>query len=361
MATGTRFAVVLSDELRSLLSSLAGSRTTSVRQRRNATILLLRADGRAYREIIAQAHCCRAVIARVSRLFHRGGWAAVSQEAPRGRPRGHAAADRDDVLAWVQTSPQALGLPVTRWSLHWLQVLWRQRKPTAPPARETLRRWLRAARLCWFSIRSFCRSTDPAWNVKATAVCDAYLHAPDDWAVLSYDQKPHLQALSRAWPLRYAIPDHAGQRPHEYHRHGTTCLHAVLNVRTGHFDGACRDDHKGLTIAPLLANWVAAVPQRKVLVVLDNLAANHCPPVQAALTATGKLVLLVPTPTHSSWLNQVERVFADLQRELLDHCEAPNLASLEAQLRDWVAHRNTVAKPYHWDYHPSLRLGKTAY
>lgn len=361
MAAGTRYPIVLSDADRSLLEPLAGSRTTCVRNRRNATILLRRAAGDGYQTIIAAVGCSRAVVARVCRLFATGGWPAVSQEAARGRPWAHSDADRADVLAWAQTNPKALGLPVTRWSLPWLQVLWRQRKSTPAPARETLRRWLHAARICWYSIRSFCRSTDPNWKAKASAVCDAYLHAPDDWAVLSYDQKPHLQALSHAWPTRYAIPDHAGQRPHEYRRHGTTCLHAVLNVRTGQCQVACREDHKGLTIAPLLAGWVEAVPQQKVIIVLDNLAANHCPPVQAALTATGKLVLLVPTPTHSSWLNQVERVFADLQRELLDHCEAHSVASLEAQLQHWVDHRNTVAEAYHWNYHPSLVLSKTAH
>jgi len=361
MAAGPRYPIVLSETDRSLLQQRAGSRTTSVRERRNAAILLLRADRTSYQEIAAQVGCSRAVIARVCQRYADGGWSAVSREAARGRPWTHTTADRNDVLAWAQTHPQALGLPITRWSLHWLQVLWQQRKASPVPSRETLRRWLRAARICWYSIRSFCRSTDPDWKVKATAVCDAYLQAPADWAVLSYDQKPHLQALSRDWPTRYASPDHAGQRPHEYHRHGTTCLHAVLNVRTGEFQFACRDNHQGVTIAPLLAGWVEAVPQQKVIIVLDNLAANHCPPVQAALTATGKLVLLMPIPTHSSWLNQVERSFADLQRELLDHCEAKNLASLEAQLQAWVDHRNAVARPYHWNYHPSLRLSKTAH
>jgi hypothetical protein len=354
MATGTRYPVVLSANLRSLLEKLAGSRTTTVRRRRNARILLLRADRTGYQAIVDTVGCSRDAVARVCRLFAEGGWKAVCQEAPRGQPWSHDEPDREDVLAWAQTHPQALGLPITRWSLHWLQVLWRQRKASPAPARETLRRWLRAAKICWFSIRSFCRSTDPHWKTKATAVCDAYLHAPADWAVLSYDQKPHLQALSRDWPTRYAIPDHPGQRPHEYHRHGTTCLHAVLDVRSGAFQFSFRDDHKGPTIAALLADWVRAVPEQKVIVVLDNVAANHCPPVQAALTATGKLVLMLPIPTHSSWLNQVERVFADLQRELLDHCQALNLASLETQLRAWADLRNTLAKPYHWNYHPSL-------
>jgi len=361
VATGTRYPVVLSADLRSLLEKLAGSRTTSVRQRRNARILLLRADQAGYQEILDEVGCSRDVVARVCRRFAQGGWPAVGREAARGRPWCHEPTDREDVLAWAQTNPQALGLPVTRWSLHWLQVLWRQRKSTPPPARETLRRWLRTAKICWFSIRSFCRSSDPDWKTKATAVCDAYLHAPAGWAVLSYDQKPHLQALSRAWPTRYAQPNHAGQRPHEYKRNGITCVHAVLDVRSGRFQFAFRDDHKGPTIAALLHDWVEAVPERKVIVVLDNLAANHCPPVQAALTATGKLVLLLPVPTHSSWLNQIERVFADLQRELLDHADARSLASLEAQLQAWVDYRNTVARPYHWNYHPSLVQFKTAH
>jgi len=352
MATGTRYRVVLSDHLRSSLESLARSRTAPARGRRNAIILLGRADHRPVTQVMVAAGCSRDTVCRVCRLFCHGGWEEVDREAPRGAPWSHPETDRRDVLSWAQTDPQALGLPVTLWSLAWLQVLWRRRKTTPPPSRETLRRWLRVAQICWFAVHSFCRSTDPCWLAKAELVCDAYLSAPPQWAVLCYDQKPHLQALSRSWPTRYARAGHAGQEPHDYTRHGTTCLHALYDVRSGQALFACRPDHQAVTIAALLNRWLRTRRERQAIVILDNLSANHAPAVQEALSATGRLVLVCPVPTYSSWLNQVERVFADLQRELLDHGRADSVGHLEAQLRAWTTERNAAAAPYHWTYRP---------
>lgn len=354
MATGTRYAVVLPDDLRSLLETLSRSRTAPARQKRNAQVLLLRADGVPYQTIVSTVGCSNDTVATVCRTYCEQGWEATCREAPRGKPWSYSAAERQEVLAWAQTDPQALGLPVSRWSLAWLRVLWSRRKATPAPSRETLRRWLRAANIAWFSTHSFCRSNDPNWHTKAAAVCDAYLHAPDDWAVFCYDQKPHLQALSRSWPTRHARPGNPGQRPHDYQRHGTTCLHAILDVRTGRSLFDCRDDHKAVTIAELLSRWIRGCPQEKVILVVDNLSANHARAVQDALTATGKLVLVFPTPTYSSWLNQVERLFADLQRELLDHAQATSIGDLVSQLRAWFCQRNATAEPYHWNYHPAL-------
>lgn len=361
MADPTRYPVVLTDDLPDLLNRLHNSRTAPARLRRNATILLARAAGQSLSACAGAAGCCRQTVVSVCRRFAAGGWELVCREAPRGQPFGHRAADRAEVLAWAQCDPQALGLPVTRWSLFWLRVLWQRRKATPPPSRETLRRWLRLAAVCWFALHTFCRSTDPAYAAKRELVCDAYLCAPADWAVLCYDQKPHLQALSRAWPTRFPRPGSPGQYPHDYQRHGTTCLHALLNVRTGTCCWAARPDHKAVTIAALLGPWVRACPQRKVILILDNLSANLARAVQQALTATGKLVLVFPIPTYSSWLNQVERVFADLQRDLLDHARAASVADLERQLRAWFTQRNATARPYHWTYHPGLRLCETGH
>lgn len=361
MATGTRYDVVLTDSQRHLLDQVQRSRTCPARQQRNATILLLRADGVPTRACAARVGCARRTITRVCRLFCDGGWDVVCTEQPRGKPPSYRDADRQRVLEWAQLNPQALGLAINRWSLRWLQIYWEQRLRRPAPARSTLQRWLRAAHIPWYRRDTFCRSNDPEKAVKTELVCDAYVYAPADWALLCYDQKPTLQALSRPHHDRPPIPDHPAQYDHVYQRHGTTDLHLLYDVRSGRCCHACRPDHRQDTIAALLGPWLRRRDEQKILLISDNLAAIHAPAVQAALDRTGKLVLVFRTPTYSSWLNQAERVFADLQRELLDRLWAGSVGHLVAQLRRWFALRNAHATPFNWTWHPGLVLDGTGH
>ena len=91
-----------------------------------------------------------------------------------------------------------------------------------------------------------------------------------------------------------------------------------------------------------------------MILVLGNLSANHARRVREALASLDKLVLVFTMPTYSSWLNQVERVFADLQRELLEHHQAWSVAHPGRQIRRWFATRNAVAKPHNWSFAPVL-------
>jgi transposase len=269
------------------------------------------------------------------------------------------------VQDWAQTAPQAHDLAITRWSLAWLQELWRAVRTDVPPARSTFRRWCKAIKLSWYRIRSWCTSSDPQYHAKLAAICDAYLHAPPDVAVLCYDQKPHLQALDRRVPLRPPRPGLPGRQEHDYHRNGTLDLHALYDTRSGRCLLACRPDHKQHTIADFLFQALRQWPQKKILLILDNLQANQAPAVRQALqrlqTEHAKTVTVLPTPTYSSWANQVERLFADLQRELLDYLEVPSTQALEEALQQWAQCRNTQPKPLNWTYHPDSALSATGH
>jgi transposase len=106
-------------------------------------------------------------------------------------------------------------------------------------------------------------------------------------------------------------------------------------------------------------------PQTQIVLIADNLQANHAPAVRQALQRLqedyGKTVTVLRTPTYSSWANQVERLFADLQRELLDHLEVPSIQALEQAIQDWTHWRNTNPKPLNWTYHPDSALPATGH
>lgn len=365
MAIGTRYPIVLDSPTRNLLRQVSRARKASVREARAAKILLLRHQRIPFRTIARRLRCGAATIAKTCRRFLEGGWKTVCRERPRGRPPSYPPADVEDVQNWAQTSPQAHELPVTRWSLAWLQERWRTARAAVPPARSTLRRWCQAAKLSWYRVRSWCTSTDPQYHAKLTAICDAYLQAPPDVAVLCYDQKPHLQALSRRFPMRPPKPGRPGRQEHDYHRNGTLDLHALYDTRSGQCLVACRPDHKQDTIADFLLEALRQRPQSRILLITDNLQANHAPAVRQALNRLqedhGKTVTVLRTPTYSSWANQVERLFADLQTELLDHLEVSSIQALEQAVQQWVQWRNTNPKPLNWTYHPDSALPATGH
>ena len=348
MAAGTRYDIVLSVTQYVHLKRIASARRRSVREVRNARILLARHWQVTVRVIVAWLGCSSATVAAVCRRFCAGGWPGCCREAAHGRPAGYAPREREEACAWVQNSPQTFDLPRTRWSLTDVQACWAARHPGRTPARSTFEHWFRAQGLLWWQIHSACTSRDPLFAVKGSAVCAAYVEAPPQWGLFCYDQKPQLQALTRDVPNRFCRPGQPGRQEHDYHRHGVVEVHALLDVRSGQCQWAPRDNHRQETIAQLLYEWLAARPERQFLLVMDNLASNHAPAVQQALNALGKLVIVLRIPTHSSWLNQVERVFADLQRQLLDHASAHSVADLAAQIGQWFDWRNARAKPYNW-------------
>jgi len=365
MAAGTRWGIVLDSTTQDLLHRVTRARTVSVREARAARILLLRDQGIPCRTIAQSLHCGTATIAKTCRRFVEGGWDAVCRERPRGRPRSYPPGDIQAVLGWAQTAPQAHNLPITRWSLTWVQHCWRTSRRAAPPARSTLRRWYRAIRLPWYRIRSWCTSSDPQYHAKLTAICHAYRLNSPDIAVLCYDQKPHLQALGRRVPLRPSGPDRPGRREHGYRRNGTVDLHGLYDIRSGQCLLACRPNHNQETIAGFLLETLRQWPQPRIFLIVDNLAANHAPAVRQALqrieAEQGKTITVLPTPTHSSWANQIERLFADLQRGLLDYLEVPSTQALDEALQHWSQWRSLHPTPFKWTYHPDSALRDTGH
>jgi transposase len=348
MAAGTRYPVVLTPEQVEFLEDLCRSRRCAVREQRNARILLMRHEQDPVRTVAAVLGCSTATIASVCRKFSLGGWATCRREAAHGRHSQYTPRDREEACGWVQTSPQSLDLPLTRWSLAGVQACWRLHRASPPPARSTFDDWFKAARLPWWQIHSACPPRDPAFAPKGSTVCGAYCEAPPQWGEFCYDQKPQIQALSRDVPNSFCAPGRPGYQEHDYHRHGVVEIHTFYEVRTGLCQWAARNNHRQETIAELLLEWLYPRPERQFLLIMDNLAANHAPAVQAALNQLNKLVLVLRIPTHSSWLNQVERVFADLQYQLLDHASAMSVADLTQQIANWFDWRNRTAQPYHW-------------
>ena len=194
---------------------------------------------------------------------------------------------------------------------------------------------------------SWCISTDPCFAQKAADVVGLYLNPPEHALVLSVDEKPHIQALERApgWlklPNRKALTGFQ----HDYKRHGTTTLFAALELATGLVKGDHYKRRRRMEFLDFMNGIVAEHPGREIHVILDNL--NPHKPKRDRWLARHKNVHFHFTPTHASWMNQVEIWFSILQSQSLTGTSFTSPGQLRRHINDFIAAYNRTAHPFEW-------------
>src|SRR5713101_4135892 len=166
-------------------------------------------------------------------------------------------------------------------------------------------------------IDTFKLSEDPMFVEKVRDVVGLYMNPPDHVVVLCVDEKTSIQALDRTQPSLPMRPGKVERRTHDYMRHGVTDLFAALNLATGHVTHQTRPRHRAVEFRKFLDTIDAAVPtQLDVHVVLDNSSTHKTPAIHRWLLRHPRFTFHF-TPTSSSWLNLVERWFAELTNRKL--------------------------------------------
>ncbi|MGH7409876.1 MAG: IS630 family transposase, partial [Candidatus Methylomirabilis sp.] len=195
--------------------------------------------------------------------------------------------------------------------------------------------------------RSWCVSTDPEFAPKAADIVGLYLDPPENAMVLCVDEKPAIQALERAqgWlrlPSGKALTGYA----HEYTRHGTTTLFAALEVATGQVKTGHFTRRRRREFLAFMNEVVAAYPERDIHVILDNL--NTHKPKRDRWLRRHTNVHFHYTPTHASWLNQVEIWFSILSRRALRGASFTSPRQVREAIDHFVKAHNETAAPFHW-------------
>jgi transposase len=191
-------------------------------------------------------------------------------------------------------------------------------------------------------------SNDPLFTEKVYDIVGLYLNPPETAVVLCVDEKSQVQALARSQPAFPMMPGLPERRSHDYIRHGTTSLFAAMNVADGTVISALHRKHRSGEFKKFLAKIDREVPEHlDVHVVCDNYATHKHPAVKAWLSKHPRFHMHF-TPTYSSWINQVERLFAEVTRDLLQRSDHRSVQALENDLRDWVAAWNENPKPFIW-------------
>jgi transposase len=253
-----------------------------------------------------------------------------------GRRLSDAAVER--VLArTLESQPQA----ATHWS-------------TRSPAQATglsqssISRIWRAFSLQPHRSQAFQLSRDPLFIDKVRDIVGLYLNPPDRALVLCVDEKSQIQALDRTAPLLPMRPGQIERRTHDYKRHGTTSLFAAFNVASGHVLGQLHRRHRSHEFRRFLDTIEQNVPtELDVHLILDNYGTHKTQLIRRWLAKRLRFHLHF-TPTSASWLNLVERWFAELTEKQIRRGVHRSTLQLENAIRHFIEHHNQNPKPLVW-------------
>lgn len=339
--------LVISDEVRDDLERRVRSNTVEARAAQRARIVLLAAEGLSNRAIGERVGMHYNQVGLWRQRFAADGLAGLLDGDRPGRPPvyGH-----DDVLLLVKTVTETPPDEATRWTMAALA----ERMAQEGVAMSASQAWriCRSLDLKPWQVQSWMTSHDPDFWEKAGDVCGLYLNPPDNALVWSVDEKTGIQAKSRVNPTRPAVPGIPVRREFEYRRHGTAKLFAALNVHEGTVAGWVADSTRSENFVAFLQDLVDQTPAGMQLhCIVDNLSAHGTPLVEEFLDRPEhQHVFLHNTPTHASWLNQVELWFSIMERRLLRHGEFDSVDQLADRMIDFIKAYNRQAKPFRWTY-----------
>jgi transposase len=282
-----------------------------------------------------------------------------------------------DIVALATRPPQQEGHPTTHWSMTDLARAVVQDHLVESIGVSTIWRLLDQAAIKPHRWHYWLHSPDPDFYAKMHDIVELYLNAlslyESSEIILSVDEKTSIQALERKYPHKPMRPGGRELIEHEYKRHGTCCLTAGLEVATGQVMGLLTPNRPAEVFAEFI-EWACQTyaEARRIHVVLDNLNTHyheltcqvvaefcHCRlgPTQTALQRKdvladrSKRVVFHFTPSHASWLNQIEIWFSTLARKVLRRGDFSSVDDLQDKIIAFIEYYDAyLAKPYQWTY-----------
>jgi transposase len=338
MAIQEATPIMLSAEERSALEAWTRAPTSEQRLAERARIILLAAGGLASRAIARELDCSRGVVSKWRTRFAAARLVGLADRPRSGKPKTYDASADRRILA-VLDGPPPEGF--ARWTAPLIA------RVLGDVSDQHVWRFLRAQRIDLAGRKSWCVSTDPEFAAKAADIVGLYLNPPDNALVLAVDEKPAIQALERAQgylklPNGRALTGFA----HEYKRRGTTTLFAALDVATGQITAKHSKRRRRVEFLDFMNEVIADHRDQEIHVILDNLRTHK--PKRDQWLNRHKNVHFHFTPTHASWLNQVEIWFSILSRGALKGASFTAVRQLRAAIDAFVQAYNASASPFQW-------------
>jgi transposase len=330
--------IVLSLEERAELEVLARSTKSEHRERQRARIVLMASEGAATREIARTVGCTIGTASKWRVRYAARRMAGLDDTGERGAEAKYGPAHDARILALLDEKPPP---GYANWSgpllsaalgdIH-VQYVWR---------------FLRAQKIDLSGRKSWCESNDPDFVAKAAEIVGLYMAPPQNALVLAIDEKPSIQALERAQGY-LKLPNGRAMtgQSHNYTRHGTTTLFAALDLSSGKVVGRHYKRRRRIEFLDFMNQVVAAHGEREIHVVLDNLSTHK--PKRDMWLKRHKNVRFHYTPTHASWLNQIEIWFSILTGKSLSGESFVSVTQLIAHIDAFIESYNETATPFVW-------------
>ena len=297
------------------------------------------AEGRANHALAHELGISRPTVLLWRQRYVETGVAGLLKDAARpGRKKRIRA---EEVAAIVNATLQTTPRDATHWSVRTLAK--RQRVSPA-----MVHRIWQAHNLQPHRIETFKLSRDPEFVSKLRDVVGLYLNPPAKALVLSVDEKSQIQALDRTPPILPLRPGLPARQTHDYERHGTTTLFAALNILEGHMIERCQAHHTPTEFMAFLDTIDRQTARRRdIHLILDNYGTRKHPTVKLWLTEHPRFHFHF-TPTGASWLNLVERFFAEITRKRLRRGTFQSVSALITAIRTYVREHNKDPRPFIW-------------
>ncbi len=342
--------ITLADDERVELEAWARRPKTSQRLALRSRIVLAAVAGKSNTEIAADLRVTMPTVGKWRQRFLDARLEGLADEPRPGAQRTITDARIEAVVTKTLESKPA---NATHWST-------RSMAKAAGLSQTAVARIWRAFELKPHLCETFKLSTDPFFVDKVRDVVGLYLDPPERAVVLSVDEKSQCQALDRTQPILPMTPGQAERGTHDYERHGVTSLFAALDVATGRIIGECHRRHRQQEFVKFLDTIDAAVPAEDgvtIHLILDNYATHKTPRVKRWLARHPRFRVHF-TPTSGSWLNQIERFFAEITEKQIRRGSFRSVKALEKAIEAYLAEHNKDPKPFRWTASADLILRK---
>lgn len=361
--------VIVTGAIRRVLTRRAHGLKTPYRDKVRAWIVLLAAQRCSNAAIARQVGLSVDTVRTWRGRFASDGLAGLRDRARSGRPARFTPVQIAQVKALACQLPATAGTPLSRWSCPELAREAVTQGVMAAVSASTVRRWLAREAIKPWQFRSWLFPRDPDFATKAEQVLDLYERRWEGRTlglreyVISSDEKTSIQARCRCHPSLPPGRARMMRVNHEYERGGALAYLAAYDVHRARVFGRCAASTGIVPFMALVEQVMTREPYasaKRVFWVVDNGSSHRGQAAIDRLTARFPNAVMVHTPLHASWLNQVEVFFSVVQRKVVSPNDFTDLVEVEQRLADFEKRYNRTARPYQWrftrdDLHDLLR------
>lgn len=339
MRTGRpKQALIVTKEERQRLESLAHRARSQALLARRARVVLACADGLDNKAVAKKLRCCVGMVGKWRARFLKARLEGLYDEPRPGAPRKVSDDQVENVvIRTLESTPRGQ----THWSTRGLAK-------ESGLSRMTISRIWHAFGLQPHRADTFKLSPDPQLIEKVRDIVGLYMNPPEHALVLCVDEKSQIQALDRSQPLLPLRPGQVERGTHDYKRHGTTSLFAALELKTSRIIGQLHRRHRSQEFRQFLDTIEANVPgELDVHIVLDNYGTHKTAVIRKWFAKRPRFHVHF-TPTYGSWINLVERWFAEITNKRIRRGVFRSVKELETAIREFIAVHNQDPKPFVW-------------